>query len=57
MQVGDLVCDSSYGMIGIIVVEGWAGIDNQIYDFGILYEDGHTFGGDERELEVISESR
>ena len=63
MNIGDMVRDSSYGMIGIIIANKWHGIDNsiagydQIYDFGVLYEDGHIFGADEREIEAINESR
>ena len=60
MGIGDLVRDQNYGLVGIIISEPHAGPDyhngdkTDWHDFGVLYEDGHIFGADEGELEVLS---
>ena len=63
MKIGDLVHDSSFGMNGVIVDEGflgpissrWTGeIPNRHRVWTILYEDGQTEEAFDNELEVIS---
>ena len=63
MKVGDMVKHSHDGMLGIIISAPHEGPDyhngdkTDWHDFGVLYEDGHIFGSEEHELEMINERR
>jgi hypothetical protein len=57
MKVGDMVYDSTFGLIGVIVDEGLLGTADtpgRHRIWTILYEDGQTEEAFDNELEVIS---
>ena len=63
MKVGDLIHDSTYGMNGVLVDEGFLGTTvnppsmHPIRVWMVLYEDGQVDEAFDNELEMVNESR
>jgi len=58
MKVGDLIWDNLDKRYGILMEKDWYSMIETPFDWLVFWcDDGSLWGGDERDFEVISESR
>lgn len=58
MKVGDLIWDKLDKRFGILIQPDWWSMIETPFDWLVMWcDDGSLWGADERDLEVISESR